>query len=224
MTKVKVSEGLTKILKNFSTINKSIVIEPGNVVSTLSVNKNILAKATVSEKFPNQVAIYDLGVFLGGVTLFDEPVFDLENESFVSVSNERGRSKSKYYYADPDIIVKAPAKDIQLPTVDVEFDLKEEDLLSLLKASSIYQVPDLCVTSEDGRINVCVKDKKNETSNSYSVDVGETTNPNDEFCYCFKVENLRMIPGNYHVEISASSVALFTNKDYDVKYWIALEP
>ncbi len=150
MTKVKVSEGLTKILKNFSTINKSIVIEPGNVVSTLSVNKNILAKATVSEKFPNQVAIYDLGVFLGGVTLFDEPVFDLENESFVSVSNERSPSKSKYYYADPDIIVKAPAKDIQLPTGDGEFDLKEEDLLSLLKASSIYQVPDLCVTSEDG--------------------------------------------------------------------------
>ena len=107
------------------------------------------------------------------------------------------------------------------PSVDVEFDLPQEDLQKLLSASSVYQVPDLCVYSEDDSINVCVKDKKNDTSNSFSVTVGETE---EEFCYCFKVENLRMIPGNYRVEISKSNVALFTNKDYDVKYWIALEP
>lgn len=221
MSKVKVSDDLTKILKNFSTINKSIVIEPGNVVSTLSVNKNILAKATVTEEFSKQVAIYDLGVFLGGVSLFDAPVFDLQSDSFVTVQNEKGRSKSRYYYADPEIIVKPPSKDIQLPSVDVEFDLPQEDLQKLLSASSVYQVPDLCVFSDDEKIQVSVRDKKNDTSNSFNVTVGETW---EEFCYCFKVENLRMIPGNYHVEISKSNIALFTNRDYDVKYWIALEP
>lgn len=221
MSKVKVSDDLTKILKNFSTINKSIVIEPGNVVSTLSVNKNILAKATVTEEFSKQVAIYDLGVFLGGVSLFDAPVFDLQSDSFVTVQNEKGRSKSRYYYADPEIIVKPPSKDIQLPSVDVEFDLPQEDLQKLLSASSVYQVPDLCVFSDDEKIQVSVRDKKNDTSNSFSVIVGETW---EEFCYCFKVENLRMIPGNYHVQISKANIALFTNRDYDVKYWIALEP
>tara|TARA_Y100000004_G_scaffold197417_1_gene272038 strand:- start:431 stop:1096 length:666 start_codon:yes stop_codon:yes gene_type:complete len=221
MSKVKVSDDLTKILKNFSTINKSIVIEPGNVVSTLSVNKNILAKATVTEEFSKQVAIYDLGVFLGGVSLFDAPVFDLQSDSFVTVQNEKGRSKSRYYYADPEIIVKPPSKDIQLPSVDVQFDLPQEDLQKLLSASSVYQVPDLCVYSEDEKIQVSVRDKKNDTSNSFNVTVGETV---EEFCYCFKVENLRMIPGNYRVEISKSNIALFTNRDYDVKYWIALEP
>lgn len=221
MSKVKVSDDLTKILKNFSTINKSIVIEPGNVVSTLSVNKNILAKATVTEEFSKQVAIYDLGVFLGGVSLFDAPVFDLQSDSFVTVQNEKGRAKSRYYYADPEIIVKPPSKDIQLPSVDVEFDLPQEDLQKLLSASSVYHVPDLCVYSEDERIQVSVRDKKNDTSNSFNVTVGETE---EDFCYCFKVENLRMIPGNYRVEISKSNVALFTNRDYDVKYWIALEP
>jgi hypothetical protein len=221
MSKVKVSKDLIDILKNFSTINKSIVIESGNVVSTLSINKNILAKATVTEEFSKQVAIYDLGVFLGGVSLFDAPVFDLESDSFVTVQNEKGRSKSRYYYADPEIIVKPPSKDIQLPSVDVEFFLPSEELRKLLIASSVYQVPDLCVYSEDGKIQVSVRDKKNDTSNSFNVTVGTT---DDEFCYCFKVENLRMIPGSYNVEISQSSVALFTNKDHDVKYWIALEP
>jgi len=222
MSKVKVSDDLQLILKNFCTINKSIVIEPGNVVSTLSVNKNILAKATVAEEFSKQIAIYDLGIFLGGVSLFDDPIFDLTSNDYLTVTTKAGRSKSKYYYADSDIIVKPPSKEIELPSVDVQFELSVNDLTALLNASSVYQVPDLCVYSEDGNINVCVKDKKNDTSNSFSVTVGETDD--DDFCYCFKVENLRMIKGNYKVEISKANVALFTNLDHDIKYWIALEP
>ncbi|AFK66298.1 gp45 [Synechococcus phage S-CBM2] len=221
MSKIKVSDKLVNVLKNFSSINKSIVIEPGNVVSTLSVNKNILAKAEVVEEFPNQIAIYDLGVFLGGVSLFDDPVFDCTDDKFIKVSNKSGRSKSVFYYADPDVIVKPPQKEIELPSEDVQFALKASDLQALIRASSIYQVPDLCVYAVDGEMNVCVKDKRNDTSNMYNVTVGESSS---EFCYCFKVENLRMIPGDYDVTISNSNVALFKNETDKVKYWIALEP
>ena len=222
MSQVKVSENLKNVLKNFCSINNSIVIEPGNVISTLSVNKNILAKAEVTEEFPNQVAIYDLGVFLGGLNLFKSPVFDCSNDTFIKVKNEKGRSSSTYYCADPDIIVKPPSKEIELPSVDVEFTLNADDLSNLLKASSIYQVPDLCVFSNgDGQLQVSVCDKKNDTSNNYSVTVGESE---EEICFCFKVENLRLIPGDYKVSISRANVALFQNLNDNVKYWIALEP
>ena len=36
-----------EVLKNFCSINKSIVIKPGNQIATLSINKNILAIADV---------------------------------------------------------------------------------------------------------------------------------------------------------------------------------
>jgi hypothetical protein len=68
-------------------------------------------------------------------------------------------------------------------------------------------------------MQLCVTDKKNETSNSYSIEVGEST---DEFCYCFKVENLKLLPSDYNVIVSKHNVSLFEGDG--IKYFIALEP
>ena len=214
-----ISKSTVEVLKNFCSINKSIVIKPGNKVSTLSINKNILAIADVEESFDTQISIYDLGVFLGGLSLFDSPKIDTSQSNYVTVSDERGKSKTRFFYADPDIITQPPEKEITIPSEDVKFRLDASVLQQLQRAASVYQLPDLCLFCSDGTMNLCVTDKKNDTSNSYSVEVGES---DDEFCYCFKVENLKLLAGDYNVTISKQNVALFQGDG--IKYFIALEP
>jgi|TARA_B100000035_G_scaffold237692_1_gene205984 hypothetical protein len=214
-----ISRPTIEILKNFCSINKSIVIKPGNKLATLSINKNILAIAEVDEQFESQISIYDLGVFLGGLSLFDQPKIDTTQSNYVTVSDQTGRSKTRYFYADPDIITQAPEKEISLPSIDVKFRLEAGVLQQLQRAASVYQLPDLCLYGTDGVMNLCVTDKKNDTSNSYSVEVGTTE---DSFCFCFKVENLRLLPGDYNVSLSKKNVAMFQGDG--IKYYIALEP
>jgi hypothetical protein len=214
-----ISKSTIEVLKNFCSINKSIVIKPGNKVSTLSINKNILAIADVEEQFDTQISIYDLGVFLGGLSLFDSPKIDTTQSNYVTVSDQRGKSKTRFFYADPDIITQPPEKEISIPSEDVKFRLNAGVLQQLQRAASVYQLPDLCLFSDAGVMNLCVTDKKNDTSNSYSVEVGESE---DEFCYCFKVENLKLLAGDYNVTISKQNVALFQGDG--IKYFIALEP
>mgnify|MGYP001229893207 FL=1 len=214
-----ISKSTVEILKNFCSINKSIVIKPGNKVSTLSINKNILAIADVEESFDSQISIYDLGVFLGGLSLFDSPKIDTTESNYVTVSDQRGKSKTRFFYADPDIITQPPEREISIPSEDVKFRLEAGVLKQLGLAASVYQLPDLCLFSDGSVMNLCVTDKKNDTSNSYSVEVGES---DDEFCYCFKVENLKLLAGSYDVTISKQNVALFQGDG--IKYFIALEP
>ena len=208
-----------EVLKNFCSINKSIVIKPGNQIATLSINKNILAIADVEEQFESQISIYDLGVFLGGLSLFDQPKIDTTDSNYVTVSDQRGKSKTRFFYADPDIITHPPEKEITIPSVDVKFRLEAGVLQQLQRAAMVYQLPDLCLYGDGTEMSLCVTDKKNDTSNSYSVKVGET---DDDFCYCFKVENLKLLIGDYNVTLSKSNVALFQGEG--IKYFIALEP
>tara|TARA_R100001082_G_scaffold45391_1_gene24218 strand:+ start:160 stop:819 length:660 start_codon:yes stop_codon:yes gene_type:complete len=214
-----ITKSTIEILKNFCSINKSLVIKPGNKLSTLSINKNILVYADVEETFDSQMSIYDLGVFLGGLSLFDQPSIDTSKDNYVTVSDERGRSKTRFFYADPDIITQPPENEISLPSEDVNFKLESSTLQQLQRAASIYQLPDLCLFGDGTEMTLRVTDKKNDTSNSYSVRVGET---DTEFCFCFKVENLKLLLGDYNVTLSNSNVALFQGDG--IKYFIALEP
>ena len=213
------SKPTIEVLKNFCSINKSLVINPGNRMSTLSINKNILVYADVEESFDSQLSIYDLGVFLGGLSLFEQPSIDTSKDNYVTVSDTKGRSKTKFFYADPDIITQPPEKEINLPSEDVKFRLESTALQQLQRAASVYQLPDLCLFGDGEKMNLCLTDKKNDTSNTYSIEVGTSE---DEFCYCFKVENLKLLLGDYNVTLSKSNVALFQGEG--IKYFIALEP
>ena len=214
-----ISRETIDVLRNFSSINKSIVIKPGNRLSTISINKNIMSVAQIEESFDTQISIYDLSAFLGCLSLFDQPQFDTSNSQFLSVSDSSGRSKTKFFYADPDVIVQPPDKELKLPSEDVKFRLTASVLKDLQRAAAVYQVPDLCLYGDGGVLKLCVTDKKNETSNTFSMEVGET---DQEFCYCFKIENLKLLADDYNVTVSRHNVAFFEGNN--VKYWIALEP
>ena len=215
---MKLSNNTTNILKNFSQINQSILIKEGNKLKTISVMKNILAEAEVEEDFEKDFAIYDLNQFLSGLSLYDSPDLDF-GDTYLTIRD--GRRRAKYFFADPDVIVSPPEKEITLPTRDVCFTVATQQLDKLLKAASIYQVPDLSAIGRNGKIELVVRDKKNDTSHEFSEEVGET---DLEFAFNFKVDNIKIIPGSYDVVISSKLLAEFTNKNTDLKYYIALEP
>ena len=216
---MKLSDNTLSLLKNFSTINQSILFKAGNKLRTISVMKNILAEATVAEEFPQDFGIYDLGQFLNGLGLHHSPELDFKNEGHVVI--REGKMRSKYFFADPNVIITPPEKPIELPSEDVTFELSTDQLDKLLKAAAIYQLPDLSVVGGEGVVKVLVRDKKNDTSNDFSITVGET---DTVFSFNFKVENIKILPGTYEVVVSQKLLSRFTAKNYDLTYYIALEP
>ena len=217
---MKLSDKTLTLLKNFSSINQSILFKEGSSLRTISVMKNILAEATISEEIPKDFGIYDLSQFLNvNTTLFNSPELDFANDGYVLI--REGRSRQRFFFADPQVIITPPEKAIELPSEDVSFELSTEQLDRLLKAAAISQLPDLSVIGEAGVVKLVVRDKKNDTSNSYSVDVAET---DKEFTFNFKVENIKILPGTYNVVVSQRLLSRFTSKNQDLTYYIALEP
>jgi len=216
---MKFSENTISVLKNFSGINQSLLFKKGNTLKTISVMKNILAEATIDEDLPKDFGIYDLNQFLNGLSLHKSAELDFENQNYVVI--REGKSKSKYFFADPSVIITPPDKSINIPSKDVCFVLDTKELDRLLKASAVYQLPDLSVIGEAGVVKLVVRDKKNDTSNDFSLIVGETE---DSFTFNYKVENLRILPGTYEVVISQKLLSQFKNTNIEVSYWIALEP
>jgi len=218
--KMKLSEKTVNLLKNFASINQSILFKRGDSLRTMSVMKNILAEADISEEIPQDFAIYDLVQFLNGVSLYGDPQLDFGNESYVTILDGKNH-RTKYFFADPSVIVTPPEKTLTLPTEDVCFNLDTNSLTQLLKAAAVYQLPDFSVVGDAGVVKIMVHDKKNDTSNEYSVIVGETT---DTFSFNFKVENIKILPGSYEVVISQKLLSRFVNENYNLTYFIALEP
>ena len=216
---MKLSDKTLSLLKNFSTINQSILFKQGTKLRTISVMKNILAEATVSEEIPKDFGIYDLNQFLNGLSLHNSPELDFDNDNHVVI--KEGKSRSKYFFADPQVIVTPPEKEMNLPSEDVTFDLSTEQLDKLLKAAAIYQLPDLAVVGANGVVKIVVRDKKNDTSNDFAITVGET---DKQFSFNFKVENIKILPGNYEVVVSSKLLSRFRSMNQDLTYFIALEP
>lgn len=203
------------ILKNFSTINPSIVVKPGKVLTTISPSKTILAKANIQDNFDTVFGIYALNRFLSSLSLFDKPELTF-NDSSVRISGDN-RSIT-YHYSDPSIILVPPEKDIKLPSVDAECKLTNKDIQSVIKALGVLDLPEIALVGDGDRISLQAMDSKNAASDTYSIDVGETDRV---FKAIFRAENLKMIEGDYTLKISSKGISQFIGTD--VTYWVAIE-
>ena len=218
---MKISNKTLDILKNFSEINQSILIKKGKKLKTVSALKNILAHADVEENFPQDFAIYQLNEFIGVLSTMNNPDLTF-HDKYVMLSQENGAC-TKYFYAEPSVVI-SPEKDITMPSEDINFTLLEKQYNDLLKMSSILQLNDILVKGcpKSNKIFLAVTNKKNDTSNDYSVQVGEGVS--DPFKMYFKTENLKMVVGDYNVHISSKGISHFENMNIKLDYWIALEP
>lgn len=215
---MKISDNTRDVLKNFSTINSGIRVKTGNKLETISNMKNILAVATVSEEFPQDFSIYNLPEFLGATSLLEDPDFQF-NDTSLSITDNN--SAMNYFFASEGMVT-APDKMITMPNAEITFDLSSTLLNDLNKAASVLGVNDLVLKSDGSTITLEVTDKKNTTSNTFSRIVGE--GDGNVYNMNFKIENLKVLDGNYTVSVSSKGISHFNNKDIDLEYFIALEP
>ena len=215
---MKLSNQTKDILKNFATINSGIKVSEGNEIKTISAMKNVLARASVSEEFPQGFSIYNLQEFLGATSLLEDPDYQF-NETSLSVSD--ADSSMSYFYASEGMVI-TPEKMVTMPETEIKFSITADLLQDLQKAASVLGVSDLILESDGTNLTLTVRDKKNATSNAFSriVDSGN----GKKFEMYFKIENLKVLQGNYDVAVSSKGVSHFTNKDIDLEYFIALEP
>ncbi len=216
---MKLSKGTLTVLKNYSSINTNILVQPGSKISTVTPAKNLLSEAIVEEVFPMEFGIWDLPKFLGTVSLFDDPDFVFDDK-YVLIKSSTG-SCVKYYYSEPSLLT-VPTKKLEMPSSVVNFKLTEAIFNEILRSASVLQLPDLAIRSKSDRVVAVVFDKSEPTSNDYSIDLGEHTGTS-EFDFHFKIDNLKFLPGEYEVDISSKVVSQFINSANSVTYWVALE-
>ena len=214
---MKLSNETVSVLKNFSTINQNLVIKSGSTITTMSAMKNIVAKADVKENFPQDFAIYDLNEFLSVITFFENPELEFK-DNFVVVTEEGISERARYFFSDPSVVT-TPTKPITMPECEVKLNLSSDILDRITRGASIIGAPDLAL--ESGTLKAT--DKKNETANDFQMDIEVESDSND-YKFWFKVENLKLIPDSYDVQISSKSISHFKNSKGDVEYFIALEP
>lgn len=215
---MKLSAETILLLKNFSSINQSILIRSGKQLRTMSAMKNILAEADITEEFTRDVGIYDLNQFLNCLSLIPDAEVNLEQDAIVITD---GTNSIEYRYSDPSVINSPPEKELKLPSEDVCVVLTEESLDTVKKAAAVLQIPDVSVIGDGETVFLTVRDKKNSGSNSYKIAVGTT---DAVFQFNLKVENLKVIGGDYDVTISQKNLAKFVSHSRAVSYFIALEP
>lgn len=204
-----------QILKSFSAINPSIVFKPGNVVSTMSPSKTIMAKATIAEEIPQKFAIYDLSRFLGTLSLFNSPEIELGEKSAVV---SEGKTRISYTFTEPSLVVHPPEKEIKLPDPEVKFNITSASLGDVNKALSVLSLPELAVVGDGKNIYVQALDSKNPSGDVYSVEVGETK---DHFKMIISADNMKVLPGDYSVSISSQGLSHFKNDK--MEYFVAVE-
>lgn len=215
---MKLSADTVALLKNFSSINQSILIRQGKVLKTMSVMKNILVESEIPEEFDRDVAIYDLNQFLNCLSLVDGAEIALDENAIV-ITN--GTDSIEYRYSDPSVIAAPPDRELVLPSEDVCVILTDDQIQTVKKAAAVLQIPDVSLVGDGEKIFLTVRDKKNSGSNSYKIAVGETE---ATFQFNLKVENLKLLAGDYDVIISKANLAKFTNHSRPAVYFLALEP
>lgn len=218
---MELSENTLNILRNFSGINQNILIKTGTNLKTISEARNVVATADVTEEFPKDFGIYDLNEFIGVMGLVDTPTLKFD-EDYVTVSDSSGRSKVKYFYAAEETLT-SPTKIITMPEPDVKFTLDNSTLNKLKKAASTLGHSEVSIRAKDGVLSLSVVENQNATSNAFSIDIDGEFKQDAVFNFIISISNLKILPGDYEVEISSKLITQFKNKELPLTYWIALE-
>ena len=214
---MKLSENTINIFKNFASINPSLLVNAGNVITTMSVNKSIYAMANVEETFTNKFAIYEMSKFLGVISLFKDPEFSFGDKQ---VKIESGRQSVNYTYADPSMIVAPdPNKSITFPDADVEFSISHDELQRVVRATSVLQLPDIAVIGDGQKITITATNSKNPTTDIFGIQVGDI---DKSFAMYFDVSDIiKLISADYNVKISSKGLSQW--KSNNVLYYVAMK-
>lgn len=218
---MKLSNDTLSVLKNFASINQGILFKKGKTIRTVSSGKNILAEAVVGEEIPTEFGVYDLNNFLSVLSLHkEEPTLDFEDNN-VLISGLKGRSKIKYRFCKPSMIVTPPEKQIEMPNPEISFELSVDDFDWILRAANVLSSPHISIESDGSKIYATTLDVVNDSAHTDSVEVANGNG--DSYRMLFKTENFKMLAGGYDVKISSKGISHFKHKTLNIQYWIATE-
>lgn len=215
---MKLSENTLSVLKNFAAINSGAVLNVGKVQKTISPEKSIMVEATIEDDIPTQFGIYDLNQFLGNLTTLKNPELTFKSDT---VTLDDGELSFDYHACSANLIITPPDKDLVLKNVDVSFSLPNDTLQKLIKVATMNSLPNLSVLGKNGELLLCIHEKANDTSNIGTIKIGEYAG--QDFTATFKTENLKLLPGDYNVEIQKGAFAKFVSVAGNLKYFVALE-
>jgi hypothetical protein len=216
---MKLSNETVGVLKNFSSINPNLVVREGNTVKTISEAKNIVASAELSETFPAEFGVYDLNEFLSVLGLIEDPELTFADDA---VEIAQGRSKVRYRFSEIDILT-APQKDVNMPAADVSINLDGDTIAKVKRAASVMGHSDIAITGEDGKIDISVVDTRDSSANTFAITLDDNNECKTNFKFIMNIGNLKILPGDYELDISSKLITNFRNKDLPIQYWIALE-
>jgi len=203
------------LLKNFASINPSMLFKPGNVVSTISPSKTVMARARVTENFPSRFAVLDLNKLINVLTMFEQHEVEFGEKA---LTIQAGSNRTKYYYTTEEVVISPPKDELVLPSVDVQFTLTPEMWSTLNKARAALGVSEVVVSGKDGLLELQARDTKNTTSDVFSMRIGDAAR---EFSVVYNVDNLLFLPQTYQISISSKGISHFKGDNLD--YWIAID-
>lgn len=219
---MKLSNETLSVLKNFGAINQGILFKKGKTLKTVSSHKNILAEVTIKEDIPAEFGVYDLNNFLSVVSLHkDDPSFEFDSKHVVICGN-KGRSKIKYRFCEPTMIVTPPEKQLTMPSPEISFELSGEDFDWIMRAANVLSSPQIAVESDGSKIQIVTLDLQNDSAHTDALEISDGNG--DKYRMVFKTENLsKLMSGAYTVSISSKGISHFKHKTADLQYWITTE-
>lgn len=220
-TSVRLSPETIEILKNISTINNSIKFKQGTRLRAMSNSNSVFIDAEIKETIPEDFAIYELSKFLNVLALPNlkdaELIFD--DKEYVTIQSNG--TKIVYYFTEESFVVY-PDKEITLPSVDLTTSLEQDDIENFLRAASALNHKLLVFSVKDEKVTLVATTPEIDTSNDYEVELGEAEGAIDGD-YKIRVEHLKILPGDYEVEICAKGIAKFSHKTRELIYYVGLE-
>jgi len=218
---MKISASTISFFKNFSTINQSIVIKPGNQLATMDNGISIRAMVTVPEEFPHRVAIYDLQKFLGILAMMGDCEVEFKENKAVL---KQGKQKVNFMYSNANLIKEASTK---RPKSNEVFTatLTDKDILSIIKSSAVLASDVLSIVGENGVATLYIGTPKSDnygsSADSFQLDLGPCEK---EFDLRIPMEIFKVIPGAYKLVVDSNLFIHLASVDTSLEYWIAAQP
>lgn len=214
-----------ELFRNFGTINQNLVVKAGNTIRTVADAKNVLAKAIISDEIPQDIGIYDVNELINVYALHSndegEVAVAFDGDYLVLHSEIQ---ETKFKLSDIEMLTAPPEKDINMPEGEVTFTLTQNILNQVRKAASALKLKSVFIRpSEDGSVILSIEDAQSDI-HSHNLKVGGTFGELPAgIKLSINIDNLKLLPGDYEVEVSSKLISKFTSTDKQLTYWIALE-
>ena len=221
---MKLSDKTTKLLKNFSSINNSILLVPGNTIFVSSHEDNFCARAKIEEEIPVEVPIYDFSTFLAVLSMFKEPVCSFRDK-YVLI--QQGKHCAHYRYSDKTLLkhrynydktqnfLNNVAHKIEYKT---EFEMSQASVSALRRAQNIMNLGNTKVFTKEGFVIFEVYDGANSSLGNYVIETEQKSSV--EFSAEFSLKEFLAIEDDYAVKVGDMNL-LFEGKNVPVNYWLS---